>query len=263
MFRISLLLSFLVLPLVRAQDRAAVSSRPLGPRPLLFRVTPAFLVPMPWLETEDPTLGGRVVPEPLEPDPGGVQLLFGNDNPAFGFRRPHDPGGVGYTRLFSQVQLFEDERTACTLVLQAFTPSGLEFDGLPEHRGATVVTPALSVYHALTDDGIGLQLCLNRNVGLSNPLRQPLAEEWQCGLGVHCPLANGEGDVLRCWFVSLEAQGIYRGERLLRNPTTLDVLPGLHWIPAENWRISGALAVPVDRTDAPFRSWQITASLQF
>jgi hypothetical protein len=263
MLRVSLLLSLVVLPLARAQDRSIPSSRSQGPRPLLFRVTPAFLVPMPWLETDDPTLGGRVVPEPPEADPGGVNLLFGNDNPAFGFRRPQDPGGVGYTRLFSQVQLFEDERTACTLVLQAFTPSGIEYDGLPEHRGATVVSPALSLYHALTDDGIGLQFCFNRNVGVANPTRQPLAEQWQYGLGVHCPLANGQGDVLRCWFISLEAQGVYRGERLLGTTTTWDVLPGLHWIPADNWRISGALSVPVDRTEAPFRSWQITASLQF
>ncbi|MFQ3649181.1 MAG: hypothetical protein SNJ75_02525 [Gemmataceae bacterium] len=203
------------------------------------------------------------MPELPEPDPEGVQLLIGNDNPAFGFRRPHDPGGVGYTRLFSQVQLFEDQRTTCSLVLQAFMPSGLEGEGLPESRGATVVAPALSLYHSLSDEGLGLQLCIHRNVGVSNPTRQALSEHWQYGVGFHFAPASGELDRLRCWYISLEAQGIYRGERILSGPITVDLLPGLHWIPSDHWRVSGALSVPIDRSEAPFRSWQILMSLQF
>jgi len=246
-----------------AQEIGPVPTRTESAKPLLFRVPPAFLVSLPWLESEDSPHDGRLSLEFPEPEPEGVQLLIGNDNPAFGFRRKNDPGGVGYTRLFSQVQLLQDERTALTLIIQAFTPSGLEADGLPESRGATVLTPALSFYRAITEDGVGLQFCLNRHVGLANPTRQRLDERWQCGLGVHCPLASNPSDFLRSWFVSLEAQAIDRSRGLPGTWASWDVLPGLHWIPAEKWQVSGGLTVPLDRGEASIRSWQIRASLQF
>jgi hypothetical protein len=269
-----LVLYLAVLACLRAEDGPLIPYRalfqpaaPLPPspiqRPLLFRVAPAFLVQMPWLDEEDPTFGGRVAPEPEEPT-DGFNLLIGNDNPHFGFRSRSDPGGIGYNRVFTQVQLFDDSRTACSLVLQAFTPAGIEFDGLPDHQGATVLSPALTLYHTLSDDGTALQFSLNRHVGVSNPANQSLSRDWQCALALHSPLSTDPRDPLRLWHVSVEALGIYR-EREWRGrpPVILDVLPGLHWIPTEKWRISGAFAVPVDRSDAPLRSWQILATLQF
>ncbi|MGL4552896.1 MAG: hypothetical protein ACRC33_17100 [Gemmataceae bacterium] len=246
-----------LLPLLLLTPAAAAEERP---RLQLFRVAPAFLVGVPWLDQDDRTLGGRVEPEP-DSGPDWVSLAVGSDNPFLEFRPRGEAGGVGYSRLFSQIQLFDDARTACSLVVHAVTPAGVQFDGLPDHRGATVLTPALSVYHTLDGDGTALQLTLNKPLAVSNPAAQTFRRDLQCGLALHTPLSGDGRDVLANLYLSVEALGQYRTET--RSPLTLDVLPGVHWKPADNWRISGAMSLPVERTDANVRSWQITCALQF
>jgi hypothetical protein len=269
------LLFALLLALVAAADPASVDRPPLvslgliaapseAPTPgavgrvQLFRVQPAFLVNMPWLDQDDRVVGG-----PPEPDTGPewITLLAGNDNPYFDFRDRREPGGVGYNRIVTQIQLFDDARTACSLVLNAVTPAGTQFDGVPDHAGPTVLTPALSLYHQL-EDGTAVQFCVNKHVGVSNQAAQPFRRDLQCGLAVARPVTTDERDPLRWLYVSVEALGQYRTERA---PVTWDVLPGLHWQPGENWRVSGALSVPMDRGDATLnvRYWQITCAVQF
>lgn len=271
MYRLALLF-LLSVSSVWAEDRPLVTiatlfAPPDSPVPSgrnrvqLFRVAPAFLVGVPWLESEDPTIS-RVVD--VEPDsgPDWVSLAFGNDNPYLDFRPRGEAGGVGYNRLFSQIQLFDDTRTACSVILQAVTPAGIQFDGVPDHRGATVFTPALSLYHALDDDGTALQLTINKPLTMSNPAAQSFRRDFQCGVAVHTPLAGDSRDLFGNVFVSVEALGQVRSDA--RTALLLDVLPGVHWKPADNWRISGAMAVPLDReTPITGRSWQITCALQF
>lgn len=220
----------------------------------LFRVQPAFTVSIPWLDQDDRS---------LEPDPGPewITFLAGNDNPYFDFRDRREPGGVGYNRIVTQVQLFDDARTACSLVLNAVTPAGTQFDGVPDHAGPTVLTPGLSLYHLL-EDGTAVQVSVNKHVGVSNQAAQPFRRDVQCGLAVARPVTTDDRDPLRWLYVSVEALGQYGTERA---PVTWDVLPGLHWQPGENWRLSGALSVPVDRGDANLnvRYWQITCAVQF
>lgn len=226
----------------------------------LFRVQPAFMVSIPWLDQDDRTQGGQKAPEP-DVGPEWITFLAGNDNPYFDFRDRREPGGVGYNRIVTQVQLFDDARTACSLMLNAVTPAGTQFDGVPDHAGPTVVTPGLSLYHTL-DDGTAVQVCVNKHVGVSNPVAQPFRRDLQCGLAVARPVTTDDRDPLRRLYVSVEALGQTRTDR---SPVTWDVLPGLHWQPADNWRVSGALSVPVDRGDSNLnvRYWQITCAVQF
>ena len=93
---------------------------------------------------------------------------MGNDNPYFDFRRSNDPGGVGYTRVNTQVQLFDTSRTACSVGLQAVTPSGQEFDGLGDKFGTTAVTPGVSLFHMLDDDATALQAYVGKHMALLN-----------------------------------------------------------------------------------------------
>ncbi len=259
MFLRAFLPLLLLVPAALADDRPVVNLGAIAasaPTPTaapsrlqLFRMPPAFLVGVPWLEQDAGPLAEA------EAGPEWVSLAVGNDNPFFDFRPRGEAGGVGYNRLFSQFQLFDDARTACSLVLQAVTPAGVQFDGLPDNRGATVLTPALSIYHLIDDDGTALQLTLNKPLAVANPAAQAIRQDLQCGLAVHTPLSS---DGL---YVSVEALGQYRGET--RTPLTWDVLPGLHWKPADNWRISGAMALPLEKADAKVRSWQITGALHF
>lgn len=229
----------------------------------LFRVQPAFLVDVPWLDQDDRTAGGSATPD-SDNGPDWISVAAGNDNPYFDFRNRREPGGVGYNRIVTQFQLFDDSKTACSLVLNAVTPAGTQFDGVADRAGPTVVTPALSLYHTL-DDGTALQLSVNKHLGVTNQTSQPFRREMQCGVALARPLTMDETDPLRWLYVSVEAVGQYRLEGDVRTPVTVDVLPGLHWRPADNWRISGALSLPVDRTDTNLniRYWQITCALQF
>lgn len=241
-------LFFLLLPsMVLAQDPSSPG------RVQLLRLAPAFLVGAPSLADERPAEG--------ETGPEWFALAFGDDNRLLDFRPHGEAGGTGYTRLFSQVQLFDDSRTACCLVLQAVTPSGLQFNGLPDDRGATVVTPALSILHTLYADGTALHLSFNKPLTLSNPAAQTLRREMQWGLGLHTPLSSDTREFFHTVHLSVEALGQWR-----RDPTTpisWDVMPGLHWKPSEQWRVSGGLVVPLEKMDTPWRTWQITAALQF
>ena len=77
-----------------------------------------------------------------------MSVAAGNDNPYFDFRQRNDPGGIGYTRVSTQMQLFDTTRTACSVGLQAVTPAGLQCDGVADKMGTTVVSPAVSLFHA-------------------------------------------------------------------------------------------------------------------
>src|SRR5439155_8215555 len=76
-----------------------------------------------------------------------VKVAVGTDNPFFDFRRPGDPGGVGFYRLHSQMQLFGNQKTGLSLGLQAVTPAGLEADGVSD--GPTVLSPNFAWFHQI------------------------------------------------------------------------------------------------------------------
>jgi hypothetical protein len=223
----------------------------------LFGIVPGFLSDPVGLA--DPT----DAPSPAEDAaPDWLQVTAGNDNPFFDLRSPGDPGGVGFYKLHTQVQLFDSPNTGCAIAVQAVTPAGRESDGVDD--GSTVVSPALSLFHSL-DDGTAIQGFVGKNVNVSSHWSGQLNQSVRYGMAVQRPLlpAGPNGDAN--FYVFLEALGHYRYDSVA-NPGPLnnvDVLPGVHYRLAPNWWMSGGLVVPVTtaRTDA--NRWQITCSFQF
>ena len=124
----------------------------------LFRI-PAYLGDPVGLDQDDPTNLG--LPSSPDSGPDWLQFAMGNDNPYFDLRRRGDPGGVGYYKIASQVQLFDSPKTGCSLALQGVTPAGLEQGGNAD--GATVFRPAITLFHEL-NDGTGLQGFVGRQM---------------------------------------------------------------------------------------------------
>jgi hypothetical protein len=230
----------------------------------LYGIQPGFLSELPWLDKDDRPPDDPRVPDP-EPDAGPewLTITVGNDNPYFELRQPGDPGGVGYARVNTQVQIFDTMRTACALGLQAVTPLGVQFDGLPDNQGATVLTPALALFHA-TEDGTGVQAFVGKNMPVMNAAGRPLYRDLQCGLGVHRPFSTDGADPLSSFYVSVGALGRVQREKEGDRELFWQVLPGLHWKPAETWWLSAGYVLPVGpaRTDQGGH-WRLTCSWQF
>jgi hypothetical protein len=198
--------------------------------------------------------------------PSWVQFTLGNDNPFFDIRRPGDPGGVGYYRVNSQLQIIDSKSTAFTFGFQAFTPAGLESGGV--ENGATVVSPALGLFHTL-DDGTAFHGFVGKNMNLNtSALTQvPANRSVQCGVAVQRPLLpaavqpDGSGSVY--WFV--EALGRYHYDATQTGAAPIwEVVPGMQWKVNEAMFISGGVSLPVTG-DQPVsaRLWQITCQFKF
>jgi hypothetical protein len=253
---------------------ASSSTSGQGNRLRLFRIQPGFLSDPVGLDSDDkPGTDSRLpVPEP-DSGPDWLTLSAGNDNPYFDFRRRDDPGGVGYTKVSSQVQLFDTSKTACSVGLQAVTPAGLQSDGLPDKLGTTVMTPAVSLFHTL-DDATGVQAFVGMNVPVINSGPQTINRDLQYGLAIHRPLTTASNDPLSGVYVSVGALGQMRMSDPTTNfnsnvriPPSWEVLPGLHYKVADNWWISGAVVLPVGTqqttTSSTLQQWQVTCSFQF
>lgn len=242
-------------PLVTLSLIAAPADPPVassGPRVRPFRLQPGFLSETTWLSPD----------EPPDPNAEGIIVSLGNDNPCFDFRRRGDPGGAGYTRLASQVALFDESGTSCTFSLGAVSPSGQEFDGLPDSKGATVVMPALS-FHQAIDEGMGLQVSVGGNLTVLAPTAQATRRDFQYGLSLYRSLGTAPTDPFRNVYLSVEAMGQGRDPRAATG--YWEMLPGLVWKPTANWTLSGAMAMPIssrpEQVSGQF--WQITCTLQF
>jgi hypothetical protein len=248
----------------------ATTASPNGrvPRLRLFRITPGFLADPIGLQDDDAALPGassiataNLPPAPQDDGPDWIQLGMGADNPYFDLRRPGDPGGFGYYRVNTQVSLLDSPTTACAFGIQAVTPAGLQFGGLPD--GPTVVVPAFSVFHAVTDR-LALQGFVSKNVPISQASASPLQRHVQYGLALQRPLLADAPDGLRNLFFSVGALGQLNPERdSLRLVPNYDVLPGLQWHVNDTWWLSSAVLVPLGPVRAAPGQWQLTCSLQF
>lgn len=233
------------------------STPPVAERIRLFRIQPGFLSDPPGLDSDEKSPLDAKEQDDLD----FLNLAIGNDNPFFDFRQPGDPGGVGFTRVNTQVQLFDTNRTACSLGLQAITPGGTQFDGLPDKMGPTVLTPALSVYHAL-DDAVALQAYVGKHLPISNSSTQIIRRDFQYGMALQRPITTRQDDLFRHLYVSVGALGMYRFDT--PSPVLWEVLPGLHYRLTDNWWISTGISLPLGaaRSDVG-QHWQLTCSWQF
>ncbi len=230
-----------------------------------FRVQTGYLLETPWLDGDDPSAAP-------DPGPDWMTLSLGNDNPSFGFRRRGDPGGVGFTRLASQVQLFDTAQTSMALCVNAVAPAGVQNDGLPDSRGATVFMPAFSLFHAL-DDATGLLLSVGTNLTLPGPAtaqtqtQTQTRRDLQYGVALYRAVDADPAGLFHNVYLSVEALGQQRDARDQRGPVTWELLPGLHWQPAPNWAVSGGFAMPMaargDPWQQPTQQWQIRCTIQF
>ncbi|HWG45282.1 MAG TPA: hypothetical protein VN688_21140 [Gemmataceae bacterium] len=236
----------------------------------LFRIAPGFLSDPIGLQDDDsmagilgvPSLGSPASPIPSDDGLDWVQFGVGTDNPYFDLRRPGDPGGVGYYRMNTQVQLLDSPTTACTFGLQAVTPAGIQFAGVPD--GPTVVSPAFSVFHAV-NDRMAIQGFVAKNVAIRNADSTGLLQRnVQYGLAVQRPIVANGPEGLRSLFFSVGALGQIRPEGdSLRLLPTCEVLPGLYWHVNDSWWVSSGLLLPVGPSNTAPSQWQFTCSFQF
>jgi hypothetical protein len=243
-----------------APSDASQPSRARPPRIQLFRITPAFLTDPVGLDADDPTPSSA---DNLD----WLQVSLGNDNPFFDFRRPGDPGGVGYYKMHSQVQLYATQTTYCTIGLQAVTPAGLDQDGVAD--GPTVVIPSVCLYHEL-EDGTAFQGFLGKNMLLNAALGRPLHYNMQCGFAVQRPLLDTGPDKVGSFYLFLETLGRYRYDATATNvnpnarAAVWEMIPGVHWRMTDNVWLSGGMLMPVGAlTSQNSRLWQFTCSIQF
>jgi hypothetical protein len=252
------------------------------PRPAhirLFGMTTAFLSDPVGLDQDDfnPANPGVPVrtPGPTEPDngPDWITLAIGNDNPYFELRMPGDPGGVGFYRLASQVQVLDSSSTTCAIGLQAFTPAGLQQGGASS--GPTMVCPNLALCQQI-GDGAAIHGFVGENIhvdprNLGNQVKQGV----QCGVAVHQPLFPELPDRTENVYLFVQALGRLSYETAGTTPTTastgnigqqavLQVLPGLQWKASDNLWWSSGVVMPVGPARPGDTSHlQITCSFQF
>ena len=243
---------------------AGANARPNRIR--LFRITPGFLSdPVGLTDVDDPLSSAASDPNPTTSDPSTdwLTVTMGNDNPFFDLRRPGDPGGVGYYKVHSQVQLLDSPNTGCTVALQAVTPAGRENNGVDD--GPTVISPQFSLFQSL-DDGTAIQGFVGKHVNCNPRWTSQLDQAVQYGMALQRPVVTSRPDHGGSVYVFVEALGRYHYDTTTSATplSALDVLPGLQWQLAPNWWMSGGLVVPMtaaDRTES--NQWQITCSFQF
>jgi len=230
----------------------------------LFRMTTGYLAdPVGVVDTDPPQVLDQASPPASDGDgPSRMQVTAGNDNPYLDFRRPGDPGGVGYFRVHSQVQFLDTGRTGCTLGLRAATPAGLEYDGARE--GPTMVAPNLGWYYDL-GDGAALHGFVGKSVRAAAGWTDGLGRNVEFGFAVHHPVPMLDAGETRNLFLFVQALGRQHLETLgdSRRTSVWDVVPGLHYRVNDNWWMSGGVVVPVGSSRSDLGTWQITCSWQF
>jgi hypothetical protein len=196
------------------------------------------------------------------PADGRLKVAVGTDNPYFDFRKPGDPGGVGYYRLHSQVLLFDNQKTGMSMGFQAVTPAGLEGDGLAD--GPTVLSPHFAWFHEVSD-GTSIHGFIAKDVRANSRWTDSLERQINCGLALQSPLPGVESPSGRSVHLFVEALGSYRidGDPAQRAALNWDLLPGVHWRVSDSWWMSGGVLMPVTAPRPDARSWQITCSWQF
>jgi hypothetical protein len=245
-------------------------------------ILPGFISELPGVMQDDfdPANPGFPVKAPEVADDDGpdwLNICLGNDNPYLELRQPGSPGGIGYYRLATQVQLIDSPTTSCAVTVQAFTPAGLQNWGL--NQGPTTFNPSMSFFHHL-GEGVALQGFIGQSMILHSNLTDGLGQNLQYGMAVQRPLLPRPADNSNAnVYLFFEALGRYRYESLgsgsyytpASSTTSLtpynsahwDVLPGLQWRPSETLWMTSGFVMPVGPNHTDPTHLQITCSLQF
>jgi hypothetical protein len=197
-----------------------------------FRMLPGFCADPLGLNTDDdPVLIGD--PAALPPTSSDalsrVQVTLGNDNPYFDFRWRGDPGGIGFYKVNSQVQLLDTGSTSVCLNCLAVTPAGLESGGVAD--GPTVITPGIGWFQEL-GWGTALQGYVGSNVRAASHIGDRLEGGYQYGMSWQAPLPGLVNPADKTGvYVFMQALGRYRyeGDNQTGRPAAWEFVPGIHW----------------------------------
>lgn len=224
---------------------AALPSR--TPRLQFFRMpsagpgTPLGLYP----DEDTPPEDGK---NPAAADDGSMQFVYGAHIPYLDMYRKGDPGGFGFYKVHSQVQIFDVGSTSISAVVQAVTPMGLENGGV--NSGKTIMSPALACFQEL-GDGAALHAFVGQDLCTSARSR----DQWQAGcryglaLQQAVPLTARGSD--QGVFVFVQALGQYQTDTVRADGKTssLDVVPGIQY------RVNGGCWMAVGISRYSYLSW--------
>ncbi len=223
-------------------------------RPRLFRM------PFGYLSDPGESEAGEVVTA-AGVDDGRFHFCAAADNPYLDFRRPGDPGGLGYFKVQTLVPLLGTESVEVSLGLQAVTPAGLEADGLAD--GSTVLSPTLVWFHDL--GGPAVQGFVGQHLPALGRAGDPLQRGWLYGLAVQQPLASRVGEAPGNLHLFVEALGRQRRDLSAgqRPPAGWELVPGLHWRVGANCWMAGGLSMPLGAARPDPGQWQFTCRWQY
>lgn len=219
----------------------------------LFRMPCGFLYEPVGLDSDDPPPEDPLDPKTASggPDSTPVQVVMGLDNPYFDYRLPTDPGGLGYYKVHTQLQLLDQGKTSLCLGLQAYTPAGLEMRGLA--GGPTVLNPTVAWFQDL-GQGAALQGFVGKNIRAGAGWTDELESNVEYGMALQYALPGLTTCPKHNFLFFMEALGRYRinGEAAPGKPMNWEFIPGIHWRVGDNW----ALSVGAARKSLITFSWQ-------
>lgn len=214
-------------------ERGANDNLRRTPRFQLFGMPPAFLCDPLGLDSgDDPNLiedAGASYSGPGDDDLGtDVRVAMGEDNLYLDPRRQGEPGGAGFWKVQSLLQLVDLEATSLCLGLQAVMPAGPETGGVDS--GPTVLSPSLAWFHDL-GEGAAVHGFVGQQIQANSRWRNHLGADVQCGMAVQYPVLSLESTSAQGLYVFLQALGRLNDEADLarRKRPAWEVVPGLHW----------------------------------
>jgi hypothetical protein len=238
---------------------AAAAGQPAHIR--LFRMPSGFLTePLGLVDDDDPPPDGTAA-NPCDSDlDSRMQIALGRDNPFLDFRRAGEPGGAGYYRVDTQLQLLEGKTGGVTFELQTVAPAGIDSDGVAS--GPTVLSPSLAWFQDV-GGGTALQGFVGKHVPANAQWMPRLEHGLRYGVALQRPLIeawDGRGQSLH-FFV--EALGGYHRFVTVGPSNYWELLPGVHWHITDDCWLSGGLAVPMGPPRPESKLWQISCGWHF
>lgn len=196
------------------------------------------------------------------PTPDRLTIALGAVNPFFGFRQFGDPGGVGFYKVHTQVQVFDSGLSGFAVSLQAVTPAGLECNGVA--GGRTFLSPSVAWFQDL-GDGTAFHAFAGQDIhACTRGLDENLERRMRCGMALSRPIWGDDTISHDGLHLFVELLGRYRQDGTYnQRGSTGELLPGLHWHRGDNWWMSGGLIVPLDSARFDPDLWQITCSWRF
>ena len=198
------------------------------PKLQMFRMPSGFLAaPLGLVSEDDPPPEDPFV-KADEDDLAFMRITYGNHVPYLDMHKRGDPGGFGYYKIHSQMQIFDLGPTNVSVAVQAVTPMGLQAGGVA--NGPTVLSPALACFHDF-GDGAAVHAFIGQHIAANARWREQLHTGFNCGLAVQHPVPFTPFSADQGLFVFLQAMAQYRtdGFRADGRATTWDVIPGLQY----------------------------------